>query len=149
MSDEHDAPATAGATPSADRIGSAELRVWLDWLGLDAAEAARVLGVRHDTVRRWLSGRDPVPVRVGDELQAVKYATAQAVGDVVASLRDARDPAVAVYRSDADLWAERPDVEPYPARWWRMVVARATVEVPGVDIEWRGGPADGRGAPKP
>lgn len=30
----------------------------------------------------------------------------------------------------------RPELEPYPAGWWRMVVARATAEVPGVDIAY-------------
>lgn len=118
------------------RVSPAELRVWLDWLGMDALEASRVLGVRHDTVRRWLSGRVQVPVRVGDELQEVENATAVAVAEVVSALQDARDPAVSVYRSDGALWAARPDLEPYPARWWRMVAARATAEVPGVAIDW-------------
>ena len=119
-----------------ERISGAELRVWLDWLGIDPAEAARVLGVRHDTVRRWFTGREPVPVRVGAVLEAIDEATANAVGEVVAALQDSPEPAVSVYRTDADLWAARPGVGPYGARWWRMVVARATAEVPGVAIEW-------------
>lgn len=128
-------PCDVGADVST-RVSPAELRVWLDWLGLDALEASRVLGVRHDTVRRWLSGRDPVPVRVGDELQAVEEVTAAAVGEVVAALQDAPSPVAVIYRTDADLWAARPDVYPHPARWWRMVIARATAEVPGVEIAW-------------
>lgn len=118
------------------RITGAELRVWLDWLGLDARSAAADLGVRHDTVRRWVTGREPVPYRVGDELEAIDAATAAAVGELVAALQDARDPVVLIFRTDVDMWAARPELRPYPAGWWRMVVARATAEVPGVEIEY-------------
>lgn len=118
------------------RISGAELRVWLAWLGLDAEEAGRVLDVRHDTVRKWLTGKEPVPVRVGKDLERIDDATAMAVDDLVKALGNMRDPAVVVYKSDAELWAARAGVEPCPARWWVMVVARATAEVPGVEIQW-------------
>lgn len=131
-----------------ERISGAELRVWLDWLGLDGLEASQVLEVRHDTVRRWLSGREPVPVRVGDEMQAIEDATATAVGEVVEALQDSPEPIAAIYRTSADLWAARPDLVPYPARWWRMVVARATAEVPGVEIVWAD-PTHDSGSPLP
>lgn len=110
--------------------------MWLDWLGLDGQAAATLLRVRHDTVRRWLAGREPVPVRVGDELEVIEAATDAAVGQLVDALHDQRDPAVVIYRSDADAWVARPTMEPYGARWWRMVVARATAEVPGVVIDY-------------
>ena len=126
---------TRPALPMA-RLTVAELRVWLDWLGLDPAEAGEVLGVRHDTVRRWLSGKEPVPIRVGSELEAIDAATAEVVAELVQALQDAADPAVVIYRGDEDLWAQRPELQPYGARWWRMVVARATAEVPGVEIQW-------------
>ena len=45
-----------------------------------------------------------------------------------------RRPAVVVYRTDAELWAARPDTRHLTARWWRHVVARAATEVPGVAI---------------
>lgn len=126
------------ASVDGDRISGAELRVWLDWLGLTQLAAAAVLGVRQDTVRRWLAGREPIPFRVGDEVEAIDQATAAAVGELVTALQDARDPAVLIYRTDADMWAARPEFRPYPAGWWRMVVARATAEVPGVEIEYAG-----------
>jgi hypothetical protein len=110
--------------------------VWLDWLGLNPQQASAILGVRHDTVRRWVSGREPVPVRVGDELEQVDTRTAAAVDALVTALGDMPDPAVVIYRSDEDAWTARPDLHPYPASWWRMIVARATVEVPGVEIAY-------------
>jgi len=120
----------------ADRITAAELRVWLDWLGLTQPAAAEVLGVRQDTVRRWVTGREPIPIRVGDELEQVEQVTAAAVEVLVAALSDARDPGVLIYRTDEDMAAARPDLARYGAGWWRMVVARATAEVPGVDIDY-------------
>lgn len=111
--------------------------MWLDWLGLDPQAAGRALGVRHDTVRRWIAGREPVPVAVGDEMEVIDRHTAEAVGQLVEALHDAADPAVLIYRTDEDMWAERPEAKPYGARWWRMVVARATAEVPGVEIAYR------------
>ena len=127
---------TTPASEAPGRISGAELRVWLDWLGIDGEHIGRILGVRTDTVRRWVSGRDLIPLRVGDELQDVENATTATIAEVIATPGDMADPAVTVYRTDAELWAARPDVEPYPAKWWRMVVARATAEVPGVMIEW-------------
>lgn len=41
---------------------------------------------------------------------------------------------VGVYRAAEDMWAARPEFEAYPPGWWRMVVARAAHEVPGVEI---------------
>lgn len=117
-----------------ERISGAELQVWMDWLGLRQRDAAQVLHVREDTIRRWLSGREPVPVRVGEELEAFDTLTAEAVGRVVAGLHDASDPTAVIYRRDEDM----PEgVGPLRSvTWWRMVVARATVEVPGVEVMW-------------
>lgn len=137
--DERAPDTTSGAHPPApidERISAAELRVWLDWLGLPQRTAAELLSVREDTLRRWLSARDPIPVRVGEELEAIDAFTATAVGELITALHDARDPGVLIYRADAALWAIRPELRPYGAAWWRMVVARATAEVPGIPIAY-------------
>ncbi len=145
MTNSNEAPASSGASPLDDeRISGAELRVWLDWLGLTQWAAAELLHVREDTVRRWLSGKESVPIRVGEEMEQVDEYTARAVGSLVDALNDMRDPAVLIYREDrkrrvsADevMWEARPSVRPYPASWWRMVVARAAAEVPGVVIHY-------------
>lgn len=116
------------------RITAAELRVRLDWLGLDAQQSARMLCVRHDTVRRWVAGREMVPVRVGDELLYLEAVTQGAVDALVDVLCDA--PRVEVYRTDERLHAARPEYADFPASWWRMVVARATRVVPESEISY-------------
>jgi DNA-binding XRE family transcriptional regulator len=120
-----------------DRMTGGELQTVREYLGLTTEAMAGILGVRHDTVRRWESGRERVPERVRSEVEQVEADTAGAVGELVAALQDARDPAVVVYRTDADLHAARPDVAHLTARWWRHVVARACTEVPGVEVGTR------------
>ncbi|MHA3724305.1 helix-turn-helix domain-containing protein [Leucobacter sp. HY1910] len=117
-----------------DRMTSAEFQTVREYLGLTLDAIAGILGVRPDTVRRWESGRDTIPYRVREEIEAIEAATATAVGDLVSALNDARDPAVMVYRTDAQMWEARPDTAHLTARWWRHVVARAAHEVPGVEI---------------
>lgn len=117
-----------------ERMDPGELRMVREALGLTLSHLAGMLGVREDTLRRWEVGREPIPHRVREEVEAIERDTAAAVGEVVAALRDARDPVVRVYRSDAEMHAARPDLAHLPARWWRHVVYRAATEVPGVVI---------------
>ena len=119
---------------AADRMDPGALQTVREYLGLTTEALAGMLGVREDTYRRWESGREPVPVRVREEVEDVEEYTARAVDDIVRALMDARDPAVAVYRTDAQMHAARPDLSHLPARWWRHVVYRAVDRVPGVAI---------------
>ena len=121
------------------RITGAELRTRMDWLGLADRPMGALLGVRPDTVRRWITGKHPIPYRVGGELEALDQATGRVVGALVGALGGVRDPGVLVYRTDEDLWAAGVAPPPWPAAWWRMVVARAAVaavEVQGLEVEW-------------
>lgn len=122
------APAAAG------RMDPGELQTIREYLGLTTDGLAAMLSVRHDTLRRWESGRDPIPHRVREEVEQIEAYTATAVGELVAALHDAVDPAVRVYRTDEAMHTTRPDLAHLPARWWRHVVARAVHEVPGVEI---------------
>lgn len=133
---------TAGVSP---RMDGGELQTIREFLGLTIDALAGMLRNRDGapvnprTVRAWESGRDLIPESVREQVEAIEAMTAQAVGELVDALRDARDPAVVVYRRDEDMHAERPDMAHLPARWWRHVVARAAHEVPGVEIvTWRG-----------
>lgn len=142
MTNPETAPASSAGAPlrDDDRISGAELQIWLDLLGLTYPAAAALLKVRDDTVRHWCSGKEKVPHRVDDEMTAIDQYTAAAIGRLVDALRDARDVGVVIYRRDEDMWSQMPELEPYGARWWRMVVARASLEVPGVEVEWAESP---------
>lgn len=119
---------------TADRMTGGELQTVREYLGLTGDWLAARLHVNPRTVRAWEAGRYPVPDGVRTEVEALESQTAAAVGELVAALQDARDPAVVVYRDDAELAADRPGAGHMPARWWRHVVARACEEVPGVRI---------------
>ena len=116
------------------RMTGGELQTVREYLGLTGDRLAAILDVTPRTLRAWEAGKHPIPDGVREDVEQIEADTAAAVGQVVAALGDMRDPAIAVYRTDADLAAARPDVAHLGARWWRHVVARAVAEVPGVVI---------------
>lgn len=126
-----------GTDDMTDRMTGGELLTVRDWLGLTGDALAAILDVDPRTVRSWEAGRYPIPDGVREDVEALEGHTARAVGDLVDALHEARDPAVIVYRTNAELWAARPDTRHLTARWWRHVVARAAQEVPGVAIGTR------------
>ena len=117
-----------------DRMDPGELQAVREYLGLTGEALAAILSVNPVTLRRWESGRDPIPYRVREEVEQIEETTARAVDEIVTALEDARDVAVTVYRTDADMHAARPDLAHLPARWWRHVVMRACERVDGVEI---------------
>lgn len=116
------------------RMPSGELKMAREFLGLTLDELAAILGVRQDTLRRWESGKEPVPYKLWDEIQAVEEATSDAIGQIVTQLNDMRDPQAEIYRTDDAFWTALPALRQFSARWWRHCVARACLEVPGVQI---------------
>lgn len=126
--------ATDAAPSTQERMDPGELQMVREALGLTTRHLAAMLGVRDDTVRKWESGHGPIPHRVREEVEQIEHDTAAAVDELVAALRDARDPTARVYRTDEAMHAARPDMAHLPARWWRHVVYRAVSEVPGVRI---------------
>lgn len=123
-------------------MNGAELRVITEYLGLDQSALADYLDVSARTVRRWIAGATPVPDGVRSEIETLENYTDAAVCGVVAELREACAPSVTVYGEDDPEWgdiaASLAIERPVPARWWRMVVARAVREVPGVAIRYAG-----------
>ena len=117
-----------------DHMHPAELRATRELLGLTTADLANVLHVRHDTARRWESGRDPIPFRVRDEIAQAARDTDEGVRTLIDSMLDVPTPTIIVYWTDAELHAARPDMSHLSARWWRHVAARAAREVPGATI---------------
>lgn len=112
----------------------AELVVITGWLGLDQRALAEIVGVSERSVRRWTQGTHPIPEGIREQIENLEAFTAGAVEELVDALCDARDLVVAIYRTSEEMWVARPEFEPYPAGWWRQVVARAVHEVPGVTI---------------
>lgn len=120
-------------------ITRAELRVVLEFLGLTNRDAAAaILKVHERTLRAWLSGRYPIPAGVADDLERIEAFTADCVGEYVAALQDATDIGVTTYEQDHLLWADRPDLAPYPAAWHRAIIARVAQEIPGLEIVYAG-----------
>lgn len=132
--DEHAFWAAVANHARPPRMDGGELQTVREYLGLTIDNLAGILAVNPRTVRAWESGRDLIPERIREEVEDIEAATGVAVQELVAALNAAADPAVLVYRSDVDMHAARPDCGHLPARWWRMVVARAVQEVPGVVI---------------
>jgi len=112
----------------------AEFRVITGWLGLRSGDITRWLRVSERSVRYWLSGRYPVPDGVREQIRQLEASTADAVAALVTALHDAADVRAVTYRADDELWAAMPTTRPLPATWWDQVVARAVLEVPGVEI---------------
>lgn len=127
-----------------DAMTGGELQTVREYLGLTGDQLAAILEVTPRTVRAWEAGAVPIPtarregrIPVREAVERLEAYTATAVADLVSALSDAVDPAVVVYRTDADMHAARPDTAHLPARWWRHVVARAAHEIPGVTIGTR------------
>lgn len=111
-----------------------EFQMVREYLGLDTRQAGQLLGTRPDTVRKWEQNKKPIPIRVPADLQQLETDTAKAVDHLIATLNDQPDPTVYVYRQDHEFHADHPLYAHLPADWWRMVVARACQEVPGVKV---------------
>lgn len=98
------------------RMSAAEFAATRQLLGLSYEELGVRLGVRRDTCQRWESGRDAVPLRVGDELASL--VTAQ--GELVQRMLDAEE-VVAIRRGDG---------------WQVGAAARALAIEPDIMLEW-------------
>lgn len=101
------------------RMEPAELRARREHLGLTGEALAVALSVRTDTLRRWESGRDPIPYAVPDEIAALERHT----DDIVAILTEHEDEQQWLATDDEARFAGRRDW--CTARWWRHCMIRA------------------------
>lgn len=138
MAVTNDAEVTAPSGQMQSRAGGrmtgSELIVARSRLGMSRSEFARVLSVKEDTVRRWEIGKDPIPVRLGDEIREIEIATDRAVNSLLDDLRSMPSPRVVVFREHGQPGADRLDPAGYGPGWWRAVAGRAAQEVPGTRI---------------
>ena len=121
----------------ADRsaMSPAEFLMVTEAMGWSRADTCRILSVADRTLRYWMAEPGRFPEGVGWEIERAEDFTASQVDQLVARLRSMDAPAVEIYRSDEELWAARPDMEPWPARWWRVVAYQACLEVAETPVE--------------
>lgn len=119
--------------PEDERMTDAELRVVREYLGLTPEWLAAHLGVSARTVRHWEAGKYAIPDGVRLEVEDLEKRTREWINALVPKLLDLPEPAVAVYRTDADYHAAESGSK-FPASWHRAVVARIAQEVPGLAI---------------
>lgn len=124
----------SGPYAAMTHMDGGELQMVREYLGLTGESLAGMLSVNPRTVRSWEAGKERIPERIREEVELIEAYTAAAVGELVAALHDDSDPVVLVYRSDLEFHAVHRAYGHLSARWWRMVVARACHEVPGVVV---------------
>lgn len=98
------------------RITGAEFAAHRSRLGLTMAELGERLSVRADTIKRWESGREPVPYRVPAELAELHRQHA-----ALAQRMAAADAVVPLPRGD---------------RWALAAAGRAQETQPEIMLEW-------------
>ena len=110
-----------------------ELLTVREGLGMTRGELARQLSVREDTIKKWETGKEPIPYRVREEIEALETYTAETVRTLVDALNRSPVVATVVYRTSEEM-DDKPDFQVLGAGWWRMVVYRASLEVPEMGI---------------
>jgi transcriptional regulator with XRE-family HTH domain len=110
-----------------------ELRSIRESIGLTGERLAAVFGVRSDTLRRWESGRRPIPPRVRAELDAVVQATetawrTEAVAVWASVANGVATTDVVVWDDDESFAAANPFYASFGARWWRVIAGRVAAE---------------------
>ena len=103
-----------------ERMSAALFRATVEMLGLSQRDVARLLGVADRTVRSWVSGQEPVPYRVGEQVALWVRGTERLVASVAAG-----EGRLAVPRSDTELRDAASGAPPWPASWVRVAHARA------------------------
>lgn len=116
------------------RMTGGELRVAREFLGLDHEGMGAALGGTHPaTVQRWEWGQAPIPLPVLDEVRELQAITQGNVDRLAARLRANPEETIPVW-SEKDKLPPDSDVARYGPHWWRMVVARATQDLPDAHI---------------
>lgn len=109
-----------------DRMTPVELRATREWLGLSNERLAAVLNNRLDQVRRWETGRAPIPPGVRGDLLAIVGDTEDAYREMVNAAQLAGY--LKLWDDDEAFAAEVPHYSDLGARWHRQLAARAAHE---------------------
>jgi transcriptional regulator with XRE-family HTH domain len=130
VSEETEIPALVVArirawrTRDGGRITGAEFAAYRHLIGLTVDELASALRVNPRTARSWESGRDPIPARVAEELEAL------AVEHRALARRMADDGRPVAIRRDKTAPTDK------PRGWYVAAAARALVIEPDLEVEW-------------
>ncbi len=114
----------------------AEIRSIREHLGLSQEEFADVLNIDVRSVRRWETGQQDIHAGNAAAIRKIVDITATNVRQLVIELRGQPHPTLVTYQSDADMWAHRPALVPFPARWHRIIAARVAELVPNLTITY-------------
>ena len=113
----------------------AELKTLREALGLSAQWLADRAGVAQRTVSYWESGTAAVPTDVEDLVNSLDLTLKRVVSEVVVQCRRQvrehgapEDVTLRRYRSDADLWANRPDMQGVPVAYHAAMLSRVKEE---------------------
>ncbi|MDO5067472.1 MAG: hypothetical protein Q4D96_09360 [Propionibacteriaceae bacterium] len=110
--------------PVFDRMSAGRFAALRHLTGLSTEELADELGVNPRTVRSWGRGRDPIPERIEEEMNAILTRQGQVFDEILAS-------GAPVIIPDND-----PDHAGKPSGWWLGVAARVLAADPSRAVRW-------------
>ena len=107
-----------------------------EYLKLSLNALSKLLEVELAQTHRWEAGIDQVPDTVALKIAEIELLTAYNVDQDVRRLNGMSDVGILTYRTDAEFWADQPQMRPYPASWNRGLMARIAHEVPGLSVSY-------------
>jgi transcriptional regulator with XRE-family HTH domain len=117
-----------------------EIRMARDALGMNPQQFGRAIGVNPRAVQNFELAKQPVPAGVMGDVQRVEQATRARIEALAAYLRENPDATVPLFSDDGpdrlpdDVPEGYQDIAIYGAKWWRLVVAKATEDLPDAHV---------------
>jgi hypothetical protein len=107
---------------------------------MNPAQFGRAIGVNPRAIQNFELNKQPAPAGVTEDIRELQEKTHRRVEALAAHLRDNPDAVVPVFSDDGpdrlpeDLPPAYQDIAAYGAKWWRLVVARATTGLPDAHV---------------
>lgn len=115
---------------------AARVRMLRQWLGMEDRMLAPLLGVNELSVRNYQRERTVMPDRVVVKLEALVARSDDLVEEILDSLEGVEQPRVLIFRSNEELWAAHPRMQPMPVGWHRMIISRVVDAMPEVEVDF-------------
>lgn len=115
------------------RITATHLRIRREHFGFSRAQLATILGCTPGVIADWEDGREPVPHRIGGEIEDIARRTDEYLVNLIAQYA-AGDRTLDTYRTDEAYEQHHPG-GPYTASWHRALCGRVLQIYPDVTIE--------------